>query len=209
MKIELCSIDWGNVAQWVGAVGSIVVAILAIWGERIRTLLCLGPKLILELHDPMGERVPIQNNSQVVGCGRWYHLRVSNKHKWTKAANVRIVIIELTKPAADGNFIRQPLSGPLQLMWRFSHFHTLFSNVGPDDYCDLGSIYQNGDFTLTPFVFPGNFEGTLKANQKMRVMVQAHADNAESEPLSIEISWDGIWKDGDLEMSQHLVVKKM
>ena len=203
-------IDWGNVAQWVGGIGTIIVAILAIWGDRIRTLLGLGPKLVLELHDHMGEYNELRDDkNNIVGHGRWYHLRVSNVRKWTKAINVRIVIIELTKPAADGSFIRQPLSGPLQLMWRLSHFHTLFSNVGPDDICDLGNIFRGGDFKLTPFVFPGNFEGTLKANQKMRVMVQAHADNAESQPLSIEISWNGIWKDGDFEMSQHLVVKKI
>ncbi len=40
-------------------------------------------------------------------------------------------------------------------------------------------------------------------------MVQAVGDNAESEPLSIEISWDGAWNKGDLEMSKHLVVKEI
>jgi len=202
-------IDWGSVAQWAGSLGTIIVAILAIWGEQIRSIIGLGPKLVVKLHDPIGEVVPMMVNNRPVDYARWYHLRVRNKHKWTKAANVRITIIALSKPAADGSYTAQTLSGPLQLMWRFSEFHPLFSNVGPDDYCDLGNVSMNGDFKLTPIVFPGNFEGTLKANQKMKVVVQAVADNAESEPLTVEISWDGVWEDGDFEMSRHLVVKEI
>lgn len=202
-----CVIDWGNVAQWVGAIGTIFVVIIAIWGEWLQKSLGLGPKLVLKVHDPMGEYYPLKDAAGKTIYGRWYHLCVSNKRRWAKAINVRIVIVYLAKLAADGSFKRQPLSGPLQLQWRFSGFHTLFSDVGPDDICDLGNIYEGDGFKLTPFIYPANFEGTLTANQKMRVMINALADNAESKPLSLEIFWDGKWEDEEIKMSGHLEIK--
>ena len=140
---------------------------------------------------------------------RYYHLRVSNKNRWSQATNVRIVITGLTRPAADGRLVGQPLSGPLQLMWRFTNFHLLYSIVGPDDICDLGHLIRGGKFKLTPFVFPSNFTGTLEPNQRMRVEVKAVADNAESKPLCIDISWNGNWSDDTLDMAKHLVVKEV
>jgi len=43
----------------------------------------------------------------------------------------------------------------------------------------------------------------------MRVEVIATADNAESNPLLIEISWDGQWSDDTIQMSKHLVIKEV
>jgi len=198
-----------QVIQLAVAIGTIAVAILAIWGERIKLLIGLGPKLVLTLHDPQGELINVSFEEGKTTLARYYHLRVSNKHRWTQATNTRIVIAGLTRPAADGSLVSQPLSGPLQLMWRFSNFHLLYSIVGPDDICDLGHLIRGDKFRLTPFVFPANFTGVLEANQRMRVEVKAVADNAESQSLCIDISWDGIWSDDTLEMAKHLVVKEM
>ena len=40
-------------------------------------------------------------------------------------------------------------------------------------------------------------------------MVIAVADNGQSEPALIEISWNGNWSDAAGEMSRHLVVKEV
>jgi hypothetical protein len=194
--------------QIASAVGTIAVAILAIWGERIKLLFGLGPKLVLTLHDPHGELTTASKDGQST-LARYYHLRVSNQHRWTQATNVRVVIVGLAMPAADGNLVNQPLSGPLQLMWQFSNFHLLYSILGPDDFCDLGYILRGSRFELTPYVFPRNFTGVLERNQKMRVEVKAVADNAESKSLCVDISWDGTWSDDTLEMAKHLVVKEV
>jgi putative SOS response-associated peptidase YedK len=37
----------------------------------------------------------------------------------------------------------------------------------------------------------------------------AAADNAESNPLLIEIAWDGEWSDDTATLSKHLVVKQV
>ena len=191
------------------AVGTLVVAVVAIWGKRIEFLLGLGPKLILTLHDPQGELMPVSFSDGRSTLARYYHLRVTNKHRWAQGNNVRVVITDLARPAADGRFVSQPLSGPLQLMWRFANFHPLYSTVGPYDICDLGHLQRGEKFMLTPLFSPSNFTTTVEANQKMRVEVKAIADNAESEPLCIEVSWDGQWSDDTLEMAKHLVVKEV
>jgi hypothetical protein len=191
------------------AVGTIAVAILAIWGDQVRHCLGLGPRLTLALDDPQGEPINILEGEGRSSPARYYHLRVRNSHRWAQATNVRVVIVGLARPAADGALAPQSLSGPLQLMWRFSAFHPTFSTVGPDDIADLGFLKRGSSFVLTPFVYPANFKGSLARNERLQVVVQALADNAESKPIAIDVLWDGNWHDDTLEMAKCLVVRQV
>src|SRR5258706_4339912 len=193
-----------QVIQSLVAIGTISVAILAIWGDQIKFKFGLTRKLMLELHDEQGEPITFSDGMP----SRYYHLRVSNKKRWSQATNVRIVITGMKRPAADGIFVNQPLSGPLQLVWRFNALHPLYSIVVPDEICDLGYLKRDDKFLLTPFVVPTNFNQFIGPNEKVRVEVKALADNAESKPLSIDMSWDGIWSDDTIDMSKHLVIKR-
>ena len=159
-----------QIIQIAVGVGTIAVAILAIWGDQIRHRLGLGPRLTLLLDDPLGELIDISEGTGIRTPARYYHLRVRNSHGWSQATNVRVVITGLAKPAADGSMVPQPLSGPLQLMWRFSSYHPSYSIVGPDDICDLGFLKRGQNFVLTPYVFPNNFAGSLGGNQRMQVV---------------------------------------
>ena len=200
-----------QIIQLFVAIGTIAVAILAIWGDRIRYVIGLRPKLDLTLIDPEGEFVNI--GISVDGSttpARYYHLKVSNKNRWSPATNVRVVITGIAIPAADGQYVSQGLTGPLQLTWRFDKFHpAMYSTVGSDDICDLGGIKQGEKFSLTPYIFPNNFQGHLEANRRMLIEVKAIADNAESRTVCIEISWDGKWEDDTKKMAEHLVVKEV
>jgi len=198
-----------QIIQIAVGVGTIAVAILAIWGDQVRHRLGLGLRLTLLLDDPLGELIDISEGTGIRTPARYYHLRVRNSHGWSQATNVRVVITGLAKPAADGSMVTQPLSGPLQLMWRFSSYHPSYSIVGPDDICDLGFLKRGQNFVLTPYVFPNNFAGSLDGNQRMQVVLKAIADNAESPFICIEVSWDGQWADDTLEMAKHLVVKQV
>lgn len=200
-----------QIIQLFVALGTIAVAILAIWGDRIRYTLGLGPKLDLTLIDPESELINI--STSVDGAttpARYYHLKVTNKNRWSKATNVRVVITGIAIPAADGSYISQPLIGPLQLMWRFSNFRpSLYGIVGPDEICDLGYLKKGERFILTPYIYPNNFPGALEANQKMLIEVKAIADNAESQSICIEIFWDGNWSDDTQKMAEHLVLREV
>jgi len=191
------------------AVGTLAVAVLAIWGDQVRHLLDLGPHLNLSLHEPSGELVDIPEADGTTTQARYYHLRVNNSHRWTLATNVRLVIIGLARPAADGALILQPLIGPQQLMWRQASHHTTFSVVGPDDFCDLGYLKRGEHFRLTPFVPLNGSSGSVMANERILVELRALADNAESPSIFVEISWDGRWSEDTGEMGRHLVVKQV
>jgi hypothetical protein len=189
------------------AVGTIAVAVLAVWGEPIRYFFGVRPRLRLVLHDPMGEPIAISEADGSTTPSRYYHVRVFNRFKSIEARNVRVVIVRLARPAADGSMVAQPLAGPLQLMWRFSALHAPSAVVGSEDFSDLGYLKKGEHFRLTPFVAPNNFPGSLKPGERLIVELKALADNAESQSLCIEVSWDGKWDDDSAAMANHLVVK--
>jgi len=197
--------EWWTLAiRGAGVVASVIVAVLAVWGDFFRSRLA-GPKLHVGLLNPDGERTSWTGNIPT----RFYHLRVSNGRRWAPARNARVVVTKLARAAADQTFAVLPLSGPLQLTWQFPKTSPQYSVVGPDHTCDLGYIRPDRDFTLSPYVTPNNFQGVVRAGDRMRVEIQAVADNAESEPLFLEIAWDGTWNDDTTEMRRHLVVKSV
>lgn len=94
------------------AIGTLLLAALAIWGAWIRAR-WLGPKLTLRLFDPEGEKTSINGTP----C-RWYHLRVTNERRSALARNVRVVLVKVSRPSADGLVRPTSLSGPVQLGWQ-------------------------------------------------------------------------------------------
>lgn len=71
-----------------------------------------------------------------------------------------------------------------------------------DAHCNLGYILRrNSFFQLAPF-----HEGELSEqfilypNEQMQVEVVAVGDNASSEPLKLEVRWDGRWSENPKEM---------
>lgn len=206
---DLTCVSLDQVIQIAVAVGTVAVAILAIWGDQVRHIFGLGPRLHVSLDDPEGESIAIAEGGGRSTPARYFHIRVRNSHRWSQATNVRVVVVSLSRPAADGTLAPQPLSGPLQLMWRFSSFHPNYSSVGPEDIADLGYLKKGSPFTLTPFVTPANFKGSLSRNERLQVVVQAVADNAESKPIAVAVSWDGEWSDDTSEMAKHLVLKQV
>jgi hypothetical protein len=195
---------WGLIIQGVGVVCTIVVAILAIWGDLIRSRFA-GPKLRINLRSSKGELNYIQDRTPTL----YYHLRVVNKRRGAQAKNVRVVLTGLLKSDRHGKFVDQTLSGPLQLTWQFPNIHPQYPTIGPEDFCDLGNLIKCRRFVLSPYVIPNNFTGYLDPNEKMRVEVIAVADNAESNPMCIEVSWDGLWSDDANQMEKHLVIAEV
>ncbi len=193
---------WSLIIQGLVGVGTLLVAAIAIWGNLIRSCWS-GPKLKVSLHNPMGELTKLNDGTAV----RYYHLRVTNSRKWSPAHNVRVLLTKIFQTAADGRWVDRSFSGPLQLTWQFPQFHVRFSFIGPDDISDLGRIIKGKQFTVTPYVVPNNFHGYVGPNQRVKVEVIAVADNGQSEPVLIEIAWDGDWTDDSTEMGSHLVVK--
>ena len=153
---------WSLIIQGAVAVGTLLVAITAIWGDLIRSWWS-GPKLRVLIHDAKGE-LNRQNDGRLV---RYYHLRVANDREWAPARNVRVLLTKVFQPAADGHWVDRSFSGPLQLTWQFAQFRPRFLFIGPDEICDLGSIIHGERFAMSPYEMPNNFTGFVLSGEKI------------------------------------------
>ena len=66
------------------AIGTIVVCILAVWGDKVCSYIA-SPKLQFELHNSKGDLTSRQNGRRTI----YYHLKIRNKRHW--AAHVMFV----------------------------------------------------------------------------------------------------------------------
>jgi len=188
------------------AIGTVAIAILAIWGEKIRNWIA-APRLELKLHNARGDLTTRQDGSRTI----YYHIRIENKRQWRPAKRVRIVCNAIAKKRADGSFKPESLIVPVQLTWAFPTFHELLPNIVRDDICDLGFVDENtGEFKLSLYIYPSNFRGSISANQTIRISLIASADNFVSKsPYVLEIFWDGNWSSDLEEMQNHIVIKEV
>ncbi len=187
-----------------GVAATLLLGAIAIWGDLIKAKL-LGPKLRLSLFDPEGERINLTDGTNA----RYYHLRVTNVRRSAHANNARVVVTKIARPAADGSIPEETLSGPIQLTWQHGHSIPQYPTIGPATNCDLGCVLKDKGFVLSLMFVPTNVDHKVLANKKIRVEAIAVSDQTESEPISIEIAWDGIWKEDAKEMSRHMVVKQI
>jgi len=198
------SIDLGKLTDWLTAVGTIAVAVMAIWGDKFRDLFA-GPRLVLEPKNFKGELTHFSNGPSVI----YYHLSVKNKRPWSSAKNVRILLVGILKKKADGNFYRANVFVPQQLTWAPAESHPMFPMISKEDTADFGFLVEK-KFRICTYGTPNNFEGHISANSTMRVELEIVADNFISRKYDVfEISWDGVWTDNLGEMEKHLVIKQI
>ncbi len=188
------------------AIGTIIISILAVWGDKIRSYIA-GPKLKFGLHNPLGDITLRGDGRRTI----YYHVKVNNERRWAAARRVRILCNSISKKAPDGSFVQEPLIIPVQLTWAFPTFHEILPTILADDICDLGYLDEGSNtFKLSIYIYPNNFRGFIGANETMRVGLIAAADNFISKSsYALEISWDGKWSSDLNEMRKHLVIKQI
>jgi hypothetical protein len=144
--LHSCALDVGSLdlravhsfldtsAAWFTAIGTVAVAIVAIWGGWIRTRLA-GPQTALALRDGRGDLTRRNDGTREI----YYHVLVSNRRQWSPAEAVRVLVVGLAKRRPDGSYLAEPLVAPLQLTWAFPTFHELFPTIADSDTCDFGA----------------------------------------------------------------------
>ena len=190
--------------QLIVAFGTIAVAIVAVWGDFIRSVLA-SPKLRVSLYNRKGEPTKYGDGRNV----RYYHLVVKNDRAWAPAKNVLVHITLLERPGPDGEWQPAMYSGQVPLIWQFGDYYSGLPAIGRERICDLGRIPEGGGFELKTQFRPNNFDCSVKGNQSTRVHLQAVSDNGHSNVLVLEIAWDGKWNLGSKEMATHLIIKEV
>jgi hypothetical protein len=68
---------------------------------------------------------------------------------------------------------------------------------------------QNLTLSLMPLLVPNNLAVNRQGACRFIARLQVRSDEADSEDVRIEVAWDGVWEDGDIEMGNHLHVEEL
>jgi hypothetical protein len=203
--VEIWKVILQAVAALVGIVGVIWTII---WAIR-------SPKLRISLLDSRGDLTRF-GDSPDAPLAFFYHLRVRNGRKWT-ANNVRVRVTMIAKASqARGDGEQR---APVYLIWAAhpSPKPYLIDVLGRhEEACNLGYITEEERrFKLDAmdparfgqnYKWPPTFQGFINGKETMRVELVAVAENARSNTLCLNITWDGQWCGTSEEMQERLVV---
>jgi hypothetical protein len=204
--------SWTVLLQALGALVAVLGLIFGIPKLIAAVREVSGPKLGMSLVEPIGELGRWGDSPQAPLC-YWYHVRVVNNRK-PLAKNVSVKLVSISKPAATSEFPNGTLANPLRLNWAAERLDRSVADIAGEDSETLNLGYINTEeprfkLDINKDPWPANFQGFIRANERMRVELVAVAENARSEPLRLEISWDGEWRDDPDRMRRHLIIRKV
>lgn len=149
--------DWINLAIKASvAVGTITLAIVAIWQDKIRAWVS-KPELDIDVEMSPRDchktfitkrQSPLRLSENGTDC---YYLRIRVKNEGNRRAEmVEVFVADLLKKQADGTFKRVESFMPMDLLW--SHIRKPFFDIispGMEKHCDVGHIIdpaKNAEF---------------------------------------------------------------
>lgn len=198
---------------WVSEVGvatGVAVAVLAVWGERIRTSV-LRPQLRLELRDRLGELTEqvitdIHGNVTVLPA-RYYHLRVQNYARFPAAHEVQVFLTRIETPGPNGDpqifyDTELPLSWMHPQLYKDPRRTIGYPTVA---FSDLFFV-RPGRLELLPMIVPNNLQNAFQPDAHFWVTVVARGIDGESNHLRLKVDWNGQWHLGQAEMANNLKI---
>ncbi len=188
------------------AIGTIAVAILAIWGDSIRTRL-VGPKLSLVEHNFRGAVVPLSNGIPAI----FYHLKVVNARSSVSTTNCRVLLKKVWRKAPNGTFQEVALTVPLTFAWAPREITPPYITLLKEHILDFGNVQRGQDNFLPALIaYTNNFQGVVRANEVVRFGLEILSDNFVSPNLQIfEVAWNGQWSDNLDVMTQNLQIQEV
>lgn len=192
------------------ALGTVAVAVLAIWGERFRSWLA-PPRLSLEPHNFRGDPNILTADGKPIARVMYYHLKVVNKRPWLPVRNCRVLLKGISRRGPDNIFHPFPLVVPPQLVWSPASFAPVLATVTKEHIVDLGLVIEGKDaYTPALYSTPNNFAGYVRTDDAVRYELAIEADNFSSDTYQVfEVAWDGEWKFVPEEMEKHLRIREV
>jgi hypothetical protein len=204
---------WNWVVSALAALGTLLAVIVALFGGRFRSAF-FRPRLQLNLRNLEGEPTKVElqspDGTSRMEDARYYHVRVSNmsRRRWPTATNVQVYLVRVSERGPDQEFVGV-WTGEVPLRWRFQEVHPLLRDIGSPADCDVCSVVKDKWLSLHPIIVPHSLNVMYRQGAQIRLQLEARAIEIDSEPLTIEIAWDGKWADGAQEMKRHLVIKEV
>ncbi len=202
----MCKIDWNLVIQLMTAIGTIAVAVIAIWGDWLKAKLT-PPKLQIVPLNTRGELTQFGNGTRVI----FYHFKVINSRPWTIAKNCRVLLKGIYKELPSGQFQNLALNTNPSFIWTPAEITPQVINLAKEHAFDFGFLAENAsEFRPVLNIVPNNFQGFVRAGQKVRFCLQPSADNFLTEKYQVfEVAWNGQWSDNLDNMTQNISIREI
>lgn len=202
--------------NWLAASGTIVIAILAIWGESFRKKIA-GPKLRIHLVDPKQERIITHSDGKRQSI--YFHLKVKNKRKITLAKKVNVLINKvLIKRENSQKFEEHYLQDNFPIYRAYSTkqdpYYEAEPTIGPAECTfDIGHLQkENREFIIHHRLTNEYNKIALGPKETIKIDFVAVGENSRSKHKYVEINWNGEWPSDDssiLECFEIKEIKKM
>jgi len=189
------------------AVGTIAVAIAAIWGDRLREW--LNPlKARTEVHNVRGKKefAPPEGGTLI-----FYHLKVVNGTHWRALQNCRVLLTEIQRKHPDGSFHIDPFPVPRQFFWAPSELSPAAASFTKERIFDFG-VLRFSDATFRPTLLPqgGELHANVAAGEAVRYRLKIVADNFDQPGGQLfEVAFDGKCSEDLDQMSRSLVIREV
>ena len=196
------------------ALATIAVAVIAIWGEKIRSWLAPA-RIEIKPHTFTGDPTILSVPGVVIPGGgtraMYYHLKVVNIRPWLTVQNCRVLLKGISRRGPDGRFHPVRMAVPLQFVWAPSDSTPQQTTITKEHVLDFGRIVE-GEPKFTPLLYSytNNFQGCVEKGAAVRYSIEVDASNFVSpEPYVVEVAWDGHWEFEVEKMAQHLRITEI
>jgi hypothetical protein len=177
------------------AVGTLLIAALAIWGEKWRAVLA-PPKIELRLHTPRGAQALVTlhgaNNPGGGKPAKYYHLKAVNVG-WLTVQNCRVLLTGISKRGADDKYAPIAFPVPFPFIWSGEEPGPEAVTITTERVFDFGCLMEGGNVYQPRLrAAPNNFDGAVRRGEAVRYEVVVDASNYGSRtPHIFEVNWDG------------------
>jgi hypothetical protein len=184
------------------ALGTLLVAATAIWGDWFRAKF-LPHKLTLTGPIPAGG---FPTTYATGARAMFVQFKVINERRLS-ARNCRVMLVGISRRDPSGNFQPEPMVYPCQFTWSPLEFMPPIMTIIREQKLDLGYVNEN-DQAFVPRLYyqPFNFHGSVRPNEAVRYEIQIEAENFTSPRYVVEVAWDGQWSFVPDQMRRHLPV---
>lgn len=220
------SIDWGNVAQWAGAISTFAAVFVALFKESLWQPM-LKVRIILEHPDSFMDfwKVKSLTSQEIIETNCYmFRLWIWNKARSKRAIaeKVQVFANKLEKwEETQNTFFHVQKFLPMRLEWSYSR-EPYMDWISPRDmgkHCDLchiiNPVYRidvGEDITGYPshravlalnMEFKSSIKAHLLTEGKYRLYITIACMNAKPIQKIIEISFSGNWDDNPITMFQN------
>jgi hypothetical protein len=207
--MSLCQIDWNIVVQITTALFTLIVGVIAIWGDFIRSK-CSPLKLIIEPQNIKGE-LTLAINGPNTAKVYYYHLKVVNQSNWQIAKHCRVLLTGMYKKDPNGSFVYTEFNALHPFEWTPAEEGHEYVDITDTHVFDFGRIYENvNSFNVATRRYPNNFKGILMPNETIRYCLKIDAVGFRQKKDQIfEVTWNGQWSDDEEKMKNNVKIKEV